>query len=657
MSHSDHVSVGLRLRAVLRRCSVTGAWAGLCLGLASVGHAQAAAGVDQLFSHGAQGHSEAQFLSPDQAFRLQAAAAGSDAVQLHWRIAEGYYLYRNRIKVASGDPRLQLGATQLPQGENKTDEYFGTQQVYHQDLTATVPLATPAGGSARQVSLTVTYQGCATAGLCYPPQTKQLSVNLPGGSGGAGAAAGGSAAAAGTAGAGAAGAGAAAPAAHAAFVSEQDRYANVIRDGRMAWVIAFFFGLGLLLSFTPCVLPMVPIVLGIIMGGGHRVTAGRAFVLSFAYVLGMAASYTAAGIAVAAGGRHVQAAFQQPWIIGLFAALFVVMALSMFGLFTVQMPSAVQTRLAQLSNRQSAGSVGGVAVMGMLSALIVTTCVAPPLVGTLIYIGQSGNMLRGGLALFAMGLGMGAPLVVVATSGGRLMPKAGPWMDTVKRLFGAMMLGVAVWMLARIVPERASLALWAVPAIAIAGVLWLSGPALGRTRAPLRAAAAAAGAYALVLLAGAALGGTDPLAPLPGLGGPRQELAFRTIKSVDDLDREVRAAHAQGRPVMLDFYADWCVSCKEMAKYTFTDPQVQATLGRAVLLRADVTRNDSEDQALLKRFGIFGPPTIAFYGIDGTEQRSYRVVGFMKAPEFASLAQVALGAHPQVALDGHAGAS
>jgi len=477
------------------------------------------------------------------------------------------------------------------------------------------------GASALTVPVRVTYQGCADAGLCYPPITKTLSITLgPGG----------------------AASGAATSAAAPVFVSEQDRYASMVRSGSWLGLIAFFYAAGLVLAFTPCVLPMVPIVSGIIVGEGD-VTAARGFLLSLTYVMGMALTYTAAGIAVAAGGSHVQAAFQQPWILGAFAALFVVLALSMFGLFTLQMPAAIQTRLSALSNRQSAGTLGGVFVMGALSALIVTTCVAPALVGALVVIGQSGDVVRGGIALFVMALGMGTPLLAIGASAGKLLPKAGAWMDTVKRLFGALMLGVAAWMLARVLPERVSLILWAVPAVAAAVVLWSGARRLGGVMwLPARLGAAAAGLYGLVLITGAALGGTDPLAPLPSLAGTRHELAFHTIKSVDDLQSAVSSARAQSRPVMLDFYADWCVSCKEMQKYTFTDARVQTALRNAVLLRADVTHNDAADQALLKHFGIYGPPTIAFYGADGHERRDFRVVGYMNAPQFVSVVQKAI---------------
>jgi thiol:disulfide interchange protein DsbD len=584
---------------------------------------------------------ESQFLSPDDAFKVQAEAAGADAVRLAWQIAPGYYLYRERLKISSPAAKVQLGTLVLPVGQSKTDEYFGTQQVYHNELVATLPVARAPGADALELPVSVTYQGCAEAGLCYPPITKTLNVTLPPAVG-----PGTSISAAPTPSAVAA----SSPA--AGFVSAQDRYASIIRDGSLLWVIGFFFAAGLVLAFTPCVLPLVPIVSGIIVGQGDNVTTGRAFTLSLTYVLGMAATYTAAGVAVAAGGQHVQAAFQQPWIIGLFAVLFVVLALAMFGLFTLQMPASIQTRLASLSNRQAAGTFGGVALMGMLSALIVTTCVAPALVGALIFIGQSGKIVRGGVALFSMGLGMGAPLLVVGASAGKLLPKAGPWMDMVKKLVGAMMLGVAAWMLARIVSDRFALILWAIPALAAAYVLWSGSRALRASMWPARLAGVAVGLYGCALVVGAALGATDPLSPLPQLASSRHELAFRTIKSVSDLEREVAQAKAAGRPVMLDFYADWCVSCKEMAKYTFTDPKVQTALDRAVLLRADVTRNDDEDQALLKHFGIFGPPTIAFYGADGAERKDFRVVGYMKPPEFASLAQLAMSSASTAARTG-----
>ncbi|HTY49418.1 MAG TPA: protein-disulfide reductase DsbD [Steroidobacteraceae bacterium] len=576
-------------------------------------------------------------LPVDQAFRISAEAAGPDRVRIHWEIAQGDYLYRSRIKVKAAATGVQLGQLQLPQGENKTDDYFGTQQIYHVQITAILPVIRAAtAGGALPLSLDVSYQGCdADAGVCYPPQTRTLNVTLPPGGGAGGTVGGAAQDAAGTGSSGAGG---------STFLSEQDRLAGLVAGGNLALVLSTFFGLGLLLAFTPCVLPMVPILSGIIAGHGPGVTTRRAFTLSATYVLGMAVTYTVAGVAAAAAGSHVQQLFEQSWVIALFALLFIVLALSMFGLFTLQMPAAVQTRLAALSNRQAAGRYGGVAVMGALSALIVTTCVAPPLVATLAVIGRTGNIGRGAAALFSMSLGMGAPLLLVGASAGKLLPKAGPWMDTVKRLFGALMLLVAAWMLQRILPERAALLLWAVPAAAAAVVLW---QAEGRRRTWVtRTAAVACGLYAVTLLVGAGLGATSPLAPL---SRPRPELVFHSIRSVADLDREVAQAAASGRPVMLDFYADWCASCKEMQADTFTDPRVAAALHDVVLLRADVTANDADDQALLKRFGIFGPPTIAFYGADGREHANYRVVGFMTPAQFARTAQAALARQPVTA--------
>jgi thiol:disulfide interchange protein DsbD len=563
------------------------------------------------------------FLPPDRAFRFDALPDGTDRVRLNWEIADGYYLYRARIKIVTPSPRAQLGTPQMPQGQIKTDEYFGRQEVYHHELVATVPVLRATGG-AFELPLQVTYQGCADAGLCYPPITKSVTVNLAAGSPGSFA-----------------------PGANpgAGGGAEQDRFAALIRGDPLIMLGAFFLA-GLGLSLTPCVLPMVPILSGILAGGGRNNSSGRAFGLSVAYVLGMALTYTAAGIAAAAAGRQVQAVFQQWWVITLFAALFVALGVSMLGLFTLQMPVAIQTRIANISNRQSAGSFGGAAVMGALSALIVTTCVAPALVGALLVISQTGQIARGGAALFAMSIGMGTPLLVVGASAGRLLPRAGPWMDLVKKLFGVMMLAVAAWMLARVVPERVALSLWALPALILAWLLW------SQTRGPsaalwaLRAAGVIAGLYGVALTAGSALGGTDPLAPIPVFAAKAHQLPFRSIKSLADLDREVAQATLQGRGVLVDFSADWCTSCKEMERYTFTDPDVQAALSIAVLLRADVTQNDADDQALLRRFGIFGPPTLAFYGADGQERTQFRVVGYMKAQAFAARTRAALHAPP-----------
>jgi thioredoxin:protein disulfide reductase len=566
---------------------------------------------------------EDNLLPADKAFVLTAASDGPDRVTLHWDIADGYYLYRDKVKVSEVAGEVQLGTPSIPGGKVKHDDYFGEQVVFHDEMNAEVPIAAPAG--TREVTLQVGYQGCAEAGLCYPPIRKTLKVVL---------AASGAAASAGSRRAADSG----------AMRSEQDLLADKIRSGSLLAVLATFFGAGLLLAFTPCVLPMVPILSGIIVGAGRErpVSRGRAFSLSVAYVLGMALTYTVAGAAFAAAGRQAQAFFQQPWIIVLFAALFVLLALGMFGVFNLQVPAAFQERVASLSNRQKQGTLLGTAVMGALSSLIVTACVAPPLVAALAVIGQSGNVVRGGAALFALSLGMGAPLLLIGASAGRLLPKAGAWMDAVKTAFGVMMLGVAIWMLGRILPGPLMLALWAALAF-VSGYCLLT---MGRDDGQRGAVAVRRGigllalVYGALMLAGALAGHSDPLRPLVGIGARTGEasaerrLALTGIKTVADFDRELAAARAAGRPLMLDFYADWCVSCKEMEDQTFTDPGVQAELSQAVLLQADVTANDDADQALLARFGILGPPTIVFFAADGTERKDLRVVGFQPAEQF-----------------------
>jgi thioredoxin:protein disulfide reductase len=569
-----------------------------------------------------------KFLPADQVFHVGATATGANAIRLDWWIRNGYYLYRSRLKVSAGDGAA-LGALQLPAGQIKIDPYFGREEIYRNAVTGTVPVPGGTAGQARTLALQVTYQGCADAGLCYPPITKTLSIVMPA--------------------AGAAGPGAGSPPADTSgtALSDQQGYTSAARSGSLLAMIAAFYGAGLLLAFTGCVYPTIPILSAIIVGQGRKVTTGRAFVLSLTYVLGMALTYTIAGTAFAAlGGQAPAAAFEQPWIVAGFAALFIAMALSMLGLFTVQIPAAVQTRIANLSSRQTAGTLGGVAIMGALSALLVTTCVGPALVAALAVISQTGQIARGAAALFAMSIGTGTPLLIIGTSAGKLLPKSGPWMDTIKRLFGAVMLGVAVWMLGRVLPARVTLALWAVPVGTAAAVLFVGTRSVKAAGWTLRVGAMVAGFYGLALVAGAALGGTNPLSPIPAWAGTRPTLTFAPVRTVADLDLQVAQASRAGRPVMVDFYADWCTSCKEMEATTFLDPVVQQALAGTVLLRADVTSNDADDRALLQRFGIYGPPTIAFYGRDGHERSRYRVVGYMKGAEFAAAARAAFASQP-----------
>lgn len=575
---------------------------------------------------------EPQFLPPDQVFHVSGTADGSQAIRLDWSVRDGYYLYRSRLKVAAPGG-VTAGKLRLPQGQIKMDPYFGREEIYRHEVAAIVPLDRGAATASHDVSLQVTYQGCADAGLCYPPITKSIVVSFPPASGGSSRSP-------------RVGTTAARQPTPVQRQPGQFRFEALARSGSLLAMIGWFYLAGLGLAFTGCVYPTIPILSGIIVGQGRPVTTGRAMRLSLAYVLGMALTYTLAGIAFAAAGGQAQAAFQRPWIVGSFAALFVAMALSMLGLFTVQMPAALQTRIAELSNRQTAGTLGGVAVMGALSALIVTTCVGPALVGALAVISQTGEMARGAAALFALSVGMGTPLLVVGASAGRLLPRSGPWMDTVKKLFGALMLGVAVWMLARLVPARVTLALWAVPVATLAAVLWTVTRRASSRVWPLRIAGLAAGIYGLALVTGAALGGTDPMEPIPAWAAARHPLAFVPIHSVADLDQAVAQAARAGRPVMVDFYADWCTSCKEMEATTFLDPAVRKALSGMVLLRADVTANDANDQALLKRFGIYGPPTIAFYGRDGQERSRYRVVGYLDGAEFAAAVRAAFDSQP-----------
>ncbi len=581
------------------------------------------------------------FLPVDEAFRPQLLAVDGNTVEVSWQVTPGYYLYKDKIGVRADSDRVQLGRLDLPAGKLKFDEYFGETEVYLEDVFASLPLAR-ATPEPLPLTLELRYQGCAEDGICYPPVTRTLTVELPQATSTAALAAAGG------------------PPAGQPVVSEQARLAALIGSASMLAVIATFFGAGLLLAFTPCVLPMIPILSGIIAGEGDDVSPARGFSLAFSYVMGMALVYTAAGIAAAAIGVQLQAVFNAPWVLTLFAALFVVLALGMFGLYDLQMPSSLQSRLAAVSGRQKSGTVIGAFVMGALSSLIVTACVAPPLVATLTVIGQAGDVLRGGSALFALSLGMGAPLLVVGASAGKLLPKAGPWMVAVKNGFGFMMLGLAVWMLARILPGPVTLALWGV-LVFMAGI-WLGGlTTLSQDASGTQKLAKGSGLLALIygaaLFLGALAGGQDPLKPLAGLqlagGGSaaveEHGLEFRRIKTVAELDAAIDAAAAAGKSAMLDFYADWCVSCIEMEKYTFTDPVVQQALSDTVLLQADVTANDAADQALLQRFGVFGPPTIIFFGSDGVQRSGFEVVGYMKAAEFASHVERAVGPAPLTA--------
>jgi thiol:disulfide interchange protein DsbD len=585
----------------------------------------------ELGSLAANSDASNEFPPVDEVFFPEVFPVDGNKVEIGIRVVPGFYLYKDKISVRALSDRAKAGRLELPKGKMKVDEYFGEMEVYLQDVLAPLPVAR-ATPDAMELELELKYQGCAEGGLCYMPQTRVISVSLPEAS---------TVSDISTA------------TSNDAPVSEQARLAGII-TGSSIWLAAgLFFLAGLGLAFTPCVLPMVPILSGIIAGEGDNVTPLRGFTLALSYVMGMALVYTGAGIAAAAAGMQLQATFNQPWILILFSTLFVVLALGMFGAYDLQMPSSVQTKLAGVSGNQKSGTTIGAFVMGALSALIVTACVAPALIAALTVMAQTGDMLRSGSALFAMSLGMGAPLLLVGAAQGKLLPKAGPWMVAVKNAFGFMMLGLAIWMLSRILSGNVTMMLWAI-LIFMAGV-FMGGLTTLSSDSPItqklgKGFGFLAIIYGIILLLGALTGGSNPLKPLASinLGGgtmmaeEEHALPFKRVKTVDDLDRELAAAASAGRTAFLDFYADWCVSCKEMEAYTFTNDDVQATLSNTVWLQADVTDNDEADQALLSRFGVFGPPTIIFFGADGQQRQGYEVVGYMEADDFVEHLKKAL---------------
>jgi thiol:disulfide interchange protein DsbD len=596
---------------------------------------------------------DAEPLPPEQAFVFEAIAASPTSVLARWTMPNGYYLYRDksRVTLASGDG-IALGKPQWPNGVDHNDEHFGSVVVYFDQVELPIPL-TRENGAAETIKLDAEYQGCQENGICYPVMTKAVSVEMPAASAAELAAA--KAAfvpaavvaqerpspAPGGAASPASGRGDGAAAGSSGEQSEEQALAANLSSNRFLALLSFF-GFGLLLAFTPCVFPMIPILSGIIAGSGEHVTTRRAFVLSVVYVLATCVIFTIAGIVAGLAGANLQAAFQKPWILISFAILFVLLSLSMFGFYELQLPSSLQSKIADISNKQKGGSLIGVAIMGFLSALIVGPCVAPPLAAAVLYISQTHDPVFGGLALFTLSLGMGAPLVVFGTAAGKFLPRAGAWMDAVKAVFGVVFLGLAIWMLARVLG-----AFWIMlmtGALLIASAVYLG--ALERVPEGASGWRRLWKALGIILLlagaaeiVGAAAGGRAVTQPLSGIvsrgGGESGEraLAFKTIKSVDDLDREVASANAAGQPVMLDFYADWCVSCKEMEKFTFAQSDVQQSLSRFVLLKADVTANDDVDQALLKRFALFGPPATIFFA-NGAERRPLRLIGFEKPDDF-----------------------
>lgn len=611
----------------------------LCLLLAAAAWAEDGL-MEALTKRGGRPAAEQEFLPPDEAFVFSYDRSAAGGLQIDWEIAPGYYLYRDKIRFEPLGAGIELGAPELPPSESKDDPEFGVVQVYHGHQRARLPVVARRGDEPSSVR--VTYQGCAEKGICYPPIKKVVKL--------------GAAILASSASASAPSAEVPAvpgprPAAAPPEASETDDLAAKLDHLPLPGVVALFFGFGLLLALTPCVFPMVPILSGLIVGQKQPVTPGRGVLLTLVYVLAMASTYALVGLIAGLFGSNLQAAFQHPAVLVAFSAVFVLLALSMFGFYQLQLPPAWQTRLDGLSRKRAGGNFFAVAIMGALSAIIVGPCVAPPLAGALLYLGRQGSPLVGGIALFVLGLGMGAPLLAVGLSAGHLLPRAGIWMETVKQTFGVVFLGVAISFLSRLLPGPATLALWALlligSAIYLGALEPLQDAASGWQRF-WKGIGLALLCYGVILIVGAAAGAGDPFAPLKPLTATARErgtteLPFANVKGTAGFDAALAAAAAKGRPVMLDFYADWCVSCKELERDTFSHPEVQAALKRAVLLRADVTPSDEADETLLKRFELQGPPAVLFFDVNGRERRRQRLEGYKGPAEFAARARAAFG--------------
>ena len=561
-----------------------------------------ASGADLLSSLGIEANAKPKFLQVDEAFQIESEQRG-DQLLLTLHIADDYYLYRHSLRFKGNN--LTFSEPTLPEGTEHEDDFFGKTRVYYQQVSIAVPLKEVGDGA----TLRVRYQGC-TDGLCYPPTDKLIDVTPL---------------------VTATTASTAETAQSVAPVSQQDQLAAALGHQGFWLSIVAFFALGLGLAFTPCVFPMYPILTGIIAGAGHRLSTGRAFLLSMVYVQGMAVTYTLLGLVVASAGLKFQAALQHPYVLIGLSVMFVLLALSMFGLYTLQLPSSLQTRLSGLSNRQQGGSVVGVAIMGMISGLVCSPCTTAPLSGALIYVAQSGDLWLGGAALYALSLGMGLPLLLLGTSGGKLLPKAGAWMDVIKQLFGFALLAVPILLLSRLWIDQIATLAWLGWGLLLCGYLYHH-----NQHQPHSVAKSVRGFVLLLAMISAVVVGKDLLQPAPpaAVTADASQTApqFIRIKTLDDL--KVQLAAARGKPVLLDLYADWCVACKEFEHKTFSDPAVRERFGQMVLLQADVTANDDADIELLNGLNVLGLPTLIFFDREGKELTGQRVTGFMGPAEF-----------------------
>lgn len=582
--------------------------------MATVGSSPAhASGADLLSSLGIEANAKPKFLQVDEAFQIESEQR-CDQLLLTLHIADDYYLYRHSLRFKGNN--LAFSEPTLPEGTEHEDDFFGKTRVYYQQVSIAVPLK-EVGENA---TLRVRYQGC-TDGLCYPPTDKLIDVAPL---------------------VTATTASAAEMAQSVAPVSQQDQLAAALGHQGFWLSIVAFFALGLGLAFTPCVFPMYPILTGIIAGAGHRLSTGRAFLLSLVYVQGMAVTYTLLGLVVASAGLKFQAALQHPYVLIALSVMFVLLALSMFGLYTLQLPSSLQTRLSGLSNRQQGGSVVGVAIMGMISGLVCSPCTTAPLSGALIYVAQSGDLWLGGAALYALSLGMGLPLLLLGTSGGKLLPKAGAWMDVIKQLFGFALLAVPILLLSRLWSDQIATLAWLGWGLLLCGYLYHH-----NQHQPHSVAKSVRGFVLLLAMISAVVVGKDLLQPAPpaAVTADASQTApqFIRIKTLDDL--KVQLAAARGKPVLLDLYADWCVACKEFEHKTFSDPAVRERFGQMVLLQADVTANDDADIELLNSLNVLGLPTLIFFDREGKELTGQRVTGFMGPIPFAKHLEMVSDAH------------